>query len=467
LESVKAKAKPTQNKAPMASAGPPVDARAAAAAAVAFFGISGFSPKFAKALETAAKSDMARATFSFADWVTDCKGKWVSLVYDNRSVESEYVGVVRSIVAPESAGSLAYPWSTAPKEKSASDIYLLYARLYAGIYNHLLEKKKMPDNLEKKKMPDKIVMCEDTWWQEWRKPTDEGEDYERLSEFSRFCGEREASDPKGPPPLHGEFAAAMTVAVVYFALFACTFSYVGLPAYEAARRRSAEKTETPESIPLGLIALSDASRALIDLRLHECKPALSPSAYRFLVRMLRTDYGSRKNVFRYISGLTGESGPRARRQRTGTVAKIGGAREHKTTIDEAAQLVHWCAAHRFEVRQKLGPNMRVGVGVYVGDALLLSATHGKERIVLARTKYKVGNRNEMCVVHVGKNSSLTVDHMTTVLIGEALDDNRLALLLTKTDDFLLQHASFPLFPLHRNGARMNNAEGILDASLKQ
>jgi hypothetical protein len=126
------------------------------------------------------------------------------------------------------------------------------------------------------------------------------------------------------------------------------------------------------------------------------------------------------------------------------------------------------------------------VGIYVGDALLLSATRGKERVVLARTKYKVGNRNEMCVVHVVHGpppvtavgtSRIHVDMKTRRLLDEALERGRLGLVFTLREEgwsrtgldaFRLGEkdapSMVPLLTLYRNDVQIKSAEDILVSS---
>ena len=314
--------------------------------------------------------------------------------------------------------------------------------------------------------------------------------WQERCEFERFCNRPQDSD-KGGKPLHGEFAAAMTIAVAKFVEFACTFSWVGLPLYEADRKKT-NHTETADAIPLKILACAYVSRGHVDrwvtdARTNAVEGGLSKQAHRFLVGILCSEYRSEsnRNVSLYVSGLPYDV-PKVH------WASVKPIAQKRMTMDDVAKLVHWCAEEMVAYGLCLNRDPkrtaglcdgRVMVGIYVGDALLLSATRGKERVVLARTKYKVGNRNEMCVVHgpapvtaVG-TSPLHVDMKTRRLIDEALERGRLGLVFTLheegrsrkwLDAFRLGERDTPsmvsLLTLYRNDVPINSAEDILVSS---
>jgi hypothetical protein len=434
-----------------------------------FFRVSGFSGNATNNLTAAAYYDMEAK--SFEEWARACTENWKeTYTKRNESIgkhDLAYVDVVRDL-------GNRRPLPNEMNEEKWTPYFLFYAKLYTGIYYHLLE-------LDKDK---ETSMCsKDSNW--WRDVSQE------LCEFQRYCSEPQDSD-KGGKPLHGEFAAAMTVAVVKFAEFACTFSWVGLPSYDA-ERRSHPNTETAASIPIEIISCAQLNRAHIDHWITEAlasrgwvEKGLSKQARRFLVGILISDYNSKsnRNVSLYVSGLPHDL---SNVHWASFKPNVMSAKKENIKMDDAAKLVHWCAEHNVDAswnahvraRDFVVKSVRVHVGIYVGDALLLSATRGKERVVLARTKYKVGsaegNRNEMCVVHsepvadaAGSTRPLHVDRKTRGLVDEALERGRLGLVFTLDAPPTGPLGKFCLgeckFGLYQNGTEINSVEDILASS---
>ena len=381
----------------------------AAEAQKKFLYASGFSEPFREKLIAAATRDMRRQ--SFAEWRKECKDEWEA-IYKKRGDTKDPMAYVHAVRTLHAWGKDAEHFDANVKESrdAAGGEYDVHvARLYTGIFQHLRDSP--------------VQMCGN--WKDTRPSYEEKADEERYCEFRRFCGERQSSDVRDracadnealwwcAPPMHFEFAAAITIAVVRFVIFACTFSFVGLPSYDAARSTTHE-TETGESVPVAIVARTAPERAHLDYGIASCKGVLSTQALRFLVRILRSEYEHKTAVFQYITGI-----------HMSRVTPIGVSVRPATQalgIDEAARLVHWCAGH------KLKRGSEINVRVYAGDALLLSAKHGDSMVVLARTKYKTNERNEMCVVHVeSATSALTVDSNVRGLVVDALKNGRLGL----------------------------------------
>jgi hypothetical protein len=448
--------------------GSTVDWKAHHAELEKFFGASGFSGDIAHNLANATKLDMDEKPFSV--WSRACTDWWRA-TYAKRNAgyrDVAYAGVVRELASK----------SLLPKyeehETKWLAYYVFYAKLYTGIYHHLLE------------LEGETSVCSEgsSWWKAA---------WQERCEFERFCNRPQDSD-KGGKPLHGEFAAAMTIAVAKFVEFACTFSWVGLPSYEADRTKN-KRTETADTIPLKILACAYVSRAHVDrwvadARTNSVEGGLSKQAQRFLVGILCNEYNSKpnRNVSLYVSGLPYDA-PKVH----WASVKPNAPGKKRMTMDDVAKLVHWCAEEMvaYGVCRNRDPTRtaglcdgRVMVGIYVGDALLLSATRGRERVVLARTKYKVGNRNEMCVVHVHGPAPVTavgtspihVDMKTRRLIDEALERGRLGLVFTLheegrsrtgLDAFRLgekETPSIPLLTLYRSDVQIKSAEDILVSS---
>jgi hypothetical protein len=405
-----------------------------------FLFASGFSEPFRKKLLGAATGDMRRLheaatgdmrSTLFERWLAECKSEWEQ-IYAQRGDAAGYVGVVRDV----------YAWAKNAEQFDAKDARdaegekydRRIARLYAGIFQHARG----------------VSLCGD-----WHKNSTSHYDREEYCEFKRLCGEKQSSDVKDracagnpapwkcAPPMHFEFAAAITIAVVRFVLFACTFSFVGLPSYEA---RADATSETPESVPVTIVARTVPQRALLDYRVESCKEVLGAQAYRFLVRILRSEYEDKERVFHYITGINTAQVPN-----TGVCARP----DVQLRIEEAAKLVHWCADHTLQRSTTRSDNVRIEV--YAGDALLLSAKHGNERIMLARTKYKTNERNEMSVVHVEPETRLAVDSNVRKLVVDALRNGRLGIVCPNCVD--------RLFPLYYSSHRVVSAEEFVKVAL--
>ena len=392
-----------------------------------FLYASGFSEPFREKLIDAATGDMRSRTL--AAWRADCKREWEA-IYAQRGDPMGYVRAAREVYMWGKDAEKFDASVGSPREADGREYDRRVARLYTGIFQHLRDIEGLPAG----------QMCgePDLGW--WRfPPGEEGDDdREEFCEFRRFCAKRQSSDVKDracaeneslwwcAPPMHFEFAAAITIAVVRFVLFACTFSFVGLPSYEP--RNATQETETPESVPRAKVARTEPHRAHVDYRVASCKGVLNAQALKFLVRILRSDHKHKQAVFQYITGIDVRTVPLGVSVRPATQA---------LHIDQAAKLVHWCAGHKLKPN---GSEAKVTVEVYAGDALLLSATHGGSRVVLARTKYKTNERNEVCVVHVESTEKpLAVDASVRALVVEALRNGRLGLFSNYTGR---------LFPLH-------------------
>jgi hypothetical protein len=397
-----------------------------------FIFASGFSEPFREKLIEATTGDMRRT--SLERWLAECKSEWEQ-IYKQRGDAARYVSVVRDVYAWAKNAEEFDAKATDARDAEGEKYDRRIARLYAGIFQHARG----------------VSMCGD--WHEIRTSKEDDEPY---CEFKRFCGEKQSSDVKDracaekpahwkcAPPLHFEFAAAITIAVVRFVLFACTFSFVGLPSYETARGGT---HETPESVPVTMVARTVPQRALLDYRVASCKRVLGAQAYRFLVRILRSEYEDKGGVFRYITGIDTPQVPN-----TGVCARP----DAQLSIEEAAKLVHWCADHTLQ-RRTTHSEYNVRIEVYAGDALLLSAKHGNERILLARTKYKTNERNEMSVVHAEPETRLAVDSNVRTLVVDALRNGRLGIVCPNCVD---RH-----FPLYYSSHRVGSAEDLVKVAI--
>jgi hypothetical protein len=88
---------------------------------------------------------------------------------------------------------------------------------------------------------------------------------------------------------------------------------------------------------------------------------------------------------------------------------------------------------------------------------LLSAKHGNKRILLARTKYKTNERNEMSVVHVEPETRLAVDSNVRTLVVDALRNGRLGIVCPNCVN--------RLFPLYYSSHEVGSTEDFVKVAL--
>jgi hypothetical protein len=422
------------------------------------FETSGFAVPHRRALLAAVQGKSSSAK----NWLDIALGWWK----ENLKERGEgNLNAVRRLVVPFLSKS------TTPDALLALNAHV--ALLYAGIYQDIGSEGRLK------------ALCAFGWWTDktGQYTRDEeyhgrhGEDSPELCEFLRACSRRQDSDPPGVP-LHGVFAAALTVAVVTFAMFTCSVSWIGLPTYERAERTS----ESDETIPLDIIRTRGDVRGDTVFAPGESLVAmLTPQAQRFLRRIQRAvDVGRRtpesiveedgsKWFFGYVCGEHVWMGPNEVRYAPSSVIRLGlgdsrvqalsNPKDARATVKELVEplgsvtarsdfvafLVHWCAEEGPKCEQrrrsKLEPNTwdyrtvpgKATICVYVGDALLMSGKQGDTRVVLARTKHKRcttggDTRNETVVVH--RESGPYLESELTTLIDEALLDGRVTFIVT-------------------------------------
>ena len=327
------------------------------------------------------------------------------------------------------------------------------------------------------------------WWDDSHAmaqsmPQDEKQ---QLCEFERVCsvrGDNQDSERGNfPPPIYSVFAAALTVAVVTFALFTSTVSWIGLPSYnppDGQGLESARGTQrTRHLLRMRGTTVFAPAPSLVEM--------LTPQAKRFLRRIQRAvnfylsqrdkadDDATVPPLVRYVCGSL--FAPQAD-SHADSQGERQGERQGEPSWDESgayrlalvdddhglgsgtpqdraaflAFLVHWCAEEG--AKCKCGKK-RTTVCVYVGAALLMSATHGKEKVVLARTTHKTDtstglSRNETVVVHPNEGSELTR------LLDEAVVAGRLTFVVSSPGDVTV--------PLHYKKDKTDQKRAISSAN---
>ena len=436
------------------------------------FGTSGFAERHRKTLLAAAERKGA------TDWLHIALNWWQENL-EQRGKGS--LNAVRNLVVPFLSKS------TTPNELNAH-----VALIYAGIYQDLGSGRLKN-------------LCAFGWWTDKTGQYNKDErlhgrhekDGPELCEFLRACSPPQDSDPPGVP-LHGVFAAALTVAVVTFAMFTCSVSWIGLPAYENKHGAS----ESAETIPLDIIRTRGDVRGDTVFAPGESLVAmLTPQAQRFLRRIQRAiDIGRRtpesivdgdgsKWFFGYVCGGHVWRSPDEVRYAPSSVIRlglgdyadageivaelVGALGSPAARSDFVASLVHWCSEEGPKCKQQRRGKLdrsswdyvtgKATICVYVGDALLMSGKQGGTRVVLARTKYKTSTtggdtRNETVVVHRESDEQYLASELTT-LIDEALLDGRVTFIVTSA---LKGPVGMPL--MYTNGSENVSVKGIYRAA---
>ena len=391
--------------------------------------------------------------------------------------------------------TLIAPFSD-PKGKSTLPLRRIVAAIYTAIYI---------ENISSIQEMCGASTAPFRWWDDTHAMAQSVPETEKqqLCEFKRACSasrDNQDSERRGnyPLPIYSVFAAALTVAVVTFALFTSTVSWVGLPSYNPPGG------QTPDGQKLGsALRASSAQLALLRMRGNTVfAPAsalvkmLTPQANRFLLRIQRaiTFYVSQRDdddaavppLVRYVCGSL--FGPHAEPQgepqgesqgephaephaepswdepswdesgayRLGLVRNDhgldSGAPQERAAF--LAFLVHWCAEEGAKCKCGNTSKKRVSVCVYVGAALLMSATHGKEKVVLARTTHKTDtstglSRNETVLVQPNDASELTR------LLDEAMVAGRLTFVASSPCDVSM--------PLHYKKDKTDKKRAISSA----